>query len=235
MSEINKDKVIASLVRGFFNAFASGIIDSYVSDSKLKFEPRTVKQVMLTHYEEIAQAFHETIFYPLISINYCYEEAEKVIERGFSKDTTQQIDLVKTACKDDRCHKILIAEYKRNFNKLLGGYYSTQKDFIAEYPKDELAGVTDCSTAIIASVRTVMRAYAKGCTLSKGNLRQASIFRLLLDNINGLLNEVPLQIEKDNNNNALNRMFMKACRNETNFKVMIDAINDTYEEIIKGE
>ena len=63
MEKTEKYKLLGVLIRGFFEAFASGIIDSEVQDAKEKFLPKTVKRVMLDHYEQISEAFHDTLFY----------------------------------------------------------------------------------------------------------------------------------------------------------------------------
>ena len=60
MEKTEKYKLLGVLIRGFFEAFASGIIDSEVQDAKEKFLPKTVKRVMLDHYEQISEAFHDT-------------------------------------------------------------------------------------------------------------------------------------------------------------------------------
>ena len=57
MEKTEKYKLLGVLIRGFFEAFASGIIDSEVADAKEKFLPKTVKRVMLDHYEQISEAF----------------------------------------------------------------------------------------------------------------------------------------------------------------------------------
>ena len=72
--KIDKYKVQAALVRSFFDAFSHGVIDSQVEDPKEKTTPQSVKKLMLEHYEHIAPAFFDTMFFPLAAMNYKYED-----------------------------------------------------------------------------------------------------------------------------------------------------------------
>ena len=84
--KIDKYKVQAALVRSFFDAFSHGVIESQVEDRKEKTTPQSVKKLMLEHYEHIAPAFFDTMFFPLAAMNYKYEDiaalAREAQQRG---------------------------------------------------------------------------------------------------------------------------------------------------------
>ena len=71
--KVNKYKVLATLVRSFFDAFSSGIIDSTVGDKTdtpaNRHTPKMVKQMMLDHYEHISPVFMDTMFFPLAAMS----------------------------------------------------------------------------------------------------------------------------------------------------------------------
>ena len=51
MDKIDKYKVVAALVRSFFEAFSSGIVDCHIKTEADRFRPLSVKKAMLNHYE----------------------------------------------------------------------------------------------------------------------------------------------------------------------------------------
>ena len=54
MKRINSYQAVASFVRGFFEAYARGIMDAAIGgdDFQKKNDPKEVKQMMLEHYGE---------------------------------------------------------------------------------------------------------------------------------------------------------------------------------------
>ena len=61
----DKHKLQAALVRSFFDAFSSGVIDCGQGSVQERRQPQNVKRAMLDYYEQIAPAFFETVFFPL--------------------------------------------------------------------------------------------------------------------------------------------------------------------------
>lgn len=54
--QVNKDKVLATIVRTFFKYFVTGIIESQPgTDINERFEPKNIKKIMLQHYENISR------------------------------------------------------------------------------------------------------------------------------------------------------------------------------------
>lgn len=65
----DKHKLQAALVRSFFDAFSSGVIDCGQGSVQERRQPQNVKRAMLDYYEQIAPAFFETVFFPLAVIH----------------------------------------------------------------------------------------------------------------------------------------------------------------------
>ena len=57
MDKIDKYKVVAALVRSFFEAFSSGIVDCHIKTEADRFRPLSVKKAMLNHYEAVGEVF----------------------------------------------------------------------------------------------------------------------------------------------------------------------------------
>ena len=69
---INSYQAVASFVRGFFEAYARGIIDAVIegNDFEKKNDPKEIKQMMLEHYGEVNQYYFDIMFSTLVRLNY---------------------------------------------------------------------------------------------------------------------------------------------------------------------
>lgn len=236
--KIDKYKLLAALVRSFFDAFSSGIVDnSEVQDAERRL-PKNVKQSMLEHYEHIAPVFFDTMFFPLAAINFEYEDIERVVRESQQRGD-DMMALVKTACASQQLYDAMVAEYKRNFTSLLGGRCAAVADHLNNYTRqsgETLNGV-DSDRAIELVVRVVMYAYARGLRQSakqtKQSLRQTTLFRLLLDAMNVLLLEEAADFGGCGEDLA--QMFHLVCLNDHNFTVMTAEMDRTYDELVRKE
>ncbi len=162
--KIDKYKVQAALVRSFFDAFSHGVIESQVEDPKEKTTPQSVKKLMLEHYEHIAPAFFDTMFFPLAAMNYKYEDIA-ALAREAQQRGDDMMALVRTACGDEAYYNAMVEEYKRNFSMLLACRYLSNADHLEGYVRkaeDETEASVDSDRAIELTVRVVMFAYVRG-------------------------------------------------------------------------
>lgn len=162
--KIDKYKVQAALVRSFFDAFSHGVIESQVEDPKEKTKPQSVKKLMLEHYEHIAPAFFDTMFFPLAAMNYKYEDIA-ALAREAQQRGDDMMALVRTACGDEAYYNAMVEEYKRNFSMLLAGRYLSNADHLEGYVRKaeaETEASVDSDRAIELTVRVVMFAYVRG-------------------------------------------------------------------------
>lgn len=232
--KVDKYKLLAALVRSFFDAFSSGIIDNSDADTKERRQPKNVKQSMLEHYGHIAPVFFDTIFFPLAAMNFKYEDIERVV-REAQKRGDDMMALVKTACASDALYDAMVAEYKRNFSALLGGRCASVADHLASYTHgDEADGIAafDTDRAIELTVRVAMHAYARGLKQvdkSMAKFSQATLFRLLLDAMNTLLCDTAADYTDCGED--LSAMFLKVCQSEHNFTVMTTEMDRVHNEI----
>ena len=209
--KINSYKAMSVLTRGFFEAFANGIIDCQIigNDFKKKHNPQNIKQAMLEHYEEISAHFLDIMFPALARLN--YPDEKKMQEKLKKEFTDKQADMaqyLRFACKTDKLYEAMVNEYKRNFNRLLQGQFTL--------------------------VRVLLKAYAAGIKASKTAKRsfnQVSIYRMLLLNTQLLMNDSSFKSEEED----LMALFKEACGNEANLNVLFNSLDETYKELVKED
>lgn len=235
-------------MRSFFDAFSHGVIESQVEDRKEKTTPQSVKKLMLEHYEHIAPAFFDIMFFPLAAMNYKYEDIA-ALAREAQQRGDDMMALVRTACGDEAYYNAMVEEYKRNFSMLLAGKYLSNADHLEGYvrkAKEETEASVDSDRAIELTVRVVMFAYVRGLRQTGESarfdrsvhlgqvhpLRGATLFRLMLDAMNILLLDKAVDFA-DAEAVDLASLFLKVCQTQHNFTVMTNEMDRTYSELMK--
>lgn len=216
--KIDKYKVQAALVRSFFDAFSHGVIESQVEDRKEKTTPQSVKKLMLEHYEHIAPAFFDTMFFPLAAMNYKYEDIA-ALAREAQQRGDDMMALVRTACGDEAYYNAMVEEYKRNFSMLLAGKHLSNADHLECYvrkAKEETETSVDSDRAIELTVRVVMFAYVRG-------LRQTGESARFDKSVH--LGQVHPQQEDVRFDRSAHLGQVHPLRGATLFRLMLDAMN----------
>lgn len=235
-------------MRSFFDAFSHGVIESQVEDRNEKTTPQSVKKLMLEHYEHIAPAFFDTMFFPLAAMNYKYEDIA-ALAREAQQRGDDMMALVRTACGNEAYYNAMVEEYKRNFSMLLAGKYLSNADHLEGYVRKaeaETEASVDSDRAIELTVRVVMFAYVRGLRQTGEGarfdrsahlgqvhpLRGATLFRLMLDAMNILLLDEAVDFA-DAEAADLASLFLKVCQTQHNFTVMTNEMDRTYSELMK--
>ncbi len=239
MQTIENHKLLASLVRSFFEAFACGIIDCHTHEPLSKLTPQDLKKTMLNHYEQIAPAFHNTLFFAIAHINYDYEEFEAKLRKAYPKAKSAE-DLMLLACRTRQMHETMVAEYKRNFSLLLQGRLPTYTDTDAPQKPSAngQAKSTDTDKAIRLAVRTTMLAYARGiktAATGKSSLRQATVYHLMISAVCSVLGRDIDFSGIRPGKSSLHDIFMQACGSQHNIDVMAAEMDATYGDLVKDE
>ena len=216
--KIDKYKVQAALVRSFFDAFSHGVIDSQVEDPKEKTTPQSVKKLMLEHYEHIAPAFFDTMFFPLAAMNYKYEDIA-ALAREAQQRGDDMMALVRTACGNEAYYNAMVEEYKRNFSMLLAGRYLSNADHLEGYVRkaeDETEASVDSDRAIELTVRVVMFAYVRGLRQTGEDARSDQSVHL---------RQVHPLGEDARSDRSVHLGQVHPLRGATLFRLMLDAMN----------
>lgn len=216
--KIDKYKVQAALVRSFFDAFSHGVIESQVEDPKEKPTPQSVKKLMLEHYEHIAPAFFDTMFFPLAAMNYKYEDIA-ALAREAQQRGDDMMALVRTACGNEAYYNAMVEEYKRNFSMLLAGRYLSNADHLEGYVRkaeDETEASVDSDRAIELTVRVVMFAYVRGLRQTGEDARSDRSVHL---------GQVHPLGEDARSDQSVHLGQVHPLRGATLFRLMLDAMN----------
>ena len=216
--KIDKYKVQAALVRSFFDAFSHGVIESQVEDPKEKTTPQSVKKLMLEHYEHIAPAFFDTMFFPLAAMNYKYEDIA-ALAREAQQRGDDMMALVRTACGNEAYYNALVEEYKRNFSMLLAGRYLSNADHLEGYVRKaeaETEASVDSDRAIELTVRVVMFAYVRGLRQTGEGARSDRSVHL---------RQVHPLGEDARSDQSVHLRQVHPLRGATLFRLMLDAMN----------
>lgn len=206
------------MVRSFFDAFSHGVIESQVEDRKEKTTPQSVKKLMLEHYEHIAPAFFDTMFFPLAAMNYKYEDIA-ALAREAQQRGDDMMALVRTACGNEAYYNAMVEEYKRNFSMLLAGRYLSNADHLEGYvrkTKEETEASVDSDRAIELTVRVVMFAYVRG-------LRQTGEGARFDKSVH--LGQVHPQQEDARFDRSAHLRQVHSLRGATLYRLMLDAMN----------
>ena len=149
MEKIEKDKVLAAVVRTFFKYFTLGIIEAYADDPNdmSVYEPKSVKQFVVKHYLE--------------------EEVEEELKKFMSGGNVSAMELMRFACRGDEFYSTMVSEYKRNMELLLCGIFSATPEQALQYSRCSSIGemAQDNAEAIIN--RIANKAYEKGKSIKE--------------------------------------------------------------------
>lgn len=159
---ITKDIAIAALVRAFFKYYVTGVLEAHDDiDPQERFEPKSIKRIMLNYYERISKAFNIEAFYAISRMNYKSEEIESLLKDFFTTKTTD-MDLVRFACRTDDMYDVMVEEYRRNFTNLLSGRIETEDEHVNAYTRRPDLGEIDIEAAELIINRMAAKAYELG-------------------------------------------------------------------------
>ena len=231
ITDINRSRVATAMVRGYFHSFFSGQVDALSPDKK-KLEPREYKQLLVNSFDNLSSHFVSVLFPVLIRLN--YDDLDQVTtdmkRRHFSSSTSSKL-LLRYACGSKALYDLVTAEYQKNVYALLEGHLLTKEEFFSSCPTLQADDTVPVSLAIRSIVRVQMQAYATGVTSAQSstkNLRQATIYRLMLSGMVCLLHNEPIEFEEEN----LELMFRKVSLNSENFERLMDEMTMAYTELV---
>ncbi|WP_455128303.1 hypothetical protein [Prevotella veroralis] len=231
ITDINRSRVATAMVRGYFHSFFSGQVDALSPDKK-KLEPREYKQLLVNSFDNLSSHFVSVLFPVLIRLN--YDDLDQVTtdmkRRHFSSSTSSKL-LLRYACGSKALYDLVTAEYQKNVYALLEGHLLTKEEFFSSCPTLQADDTVPVSLAIRSIVRVQMQAYATGVTSAQSstkNLRQATIYRLMLSGMVCLLHNEPIEFEEEN----LELMFRKVSLNSENFERLMDEMTQAYTELV---
>lgn len=162
---IEKDKVLAAVVRAFFKYFTIGVLEASTdspSDMSV-YEPKNVKQTMVAHIEDVSRVFNQEVFYAISRINYAEDELERELQAFVSAgNAADALGLMRFACRTQPFYDAMVAEYKRNFESLLCGSFASTSDHTGPYTRFAECGEMPYPLAESIINRIANQAYTEG-------------------------------------------------------------------------
>lgn len=234
-TEIEKQMILAMIVRGFFHGYAGGILDSHELTIDERNQPKTVRNIMLKHYEDIFSAFEDENFMLIARINYSSNEFLKLLFGRKKVKIVTGTQLLALACGSDEFTNMMVEEYKFQFNYLLQGKLPTVSEqmehFMDTTPTHEYI---PAQTAAWLAINSVMRSYARGVK-DEGSRRQtihhATIYRLIAGIMGMMFHRMPVDPEGMDELPLQERLMRKACRNNENYQYVTTTIENVYNEV----
>lgn len=229
------------MVRGFFEGFFTGLIDSRRDKNNGKPMPQQMKQLVAEHYENINKYFFHVMFPLLIAINFdSYEQAVDDMRRRKFSDATSQKLLLRYAAGSKPLFDHIVDEYKRQVYCLLDGHKQSIADHIAQrrlnVTQEDDAQTLGVESAIRAMVRATMHAYAIGIKAGgNGNaaFSQPSVLRMMAEGAATLLHDAPFDVWADMDTLGLDGIYRRASLNADNYETLINEMNQAYEDLAK--
>lgn len=237
MTQTDKYKTLAALIRGYFTAYINGIYDAMNKQNDGKITPLTMKTLAMEHYENMVGGFNDTMFFIISQLNYSLDEIEKQL-KAMGAGNTSLFELMRMACRTDEMFEAMTTEYKRNVTAILEGRFTKAVEHFKNYTRNGTEDPVGNELAIRLLVRTVMTAYTMGiceAKTGKATLRQATLIGLLTENITLILHDKPLDTAKTDRINTMDEYIRYVCGTDENIYAMMDEMNVTYENIIKNE
>ena len=235
---MNSPRITPAIIRAFFTSFVEGIVEGSLpeSDRPQQVEPRQMKQLLLDHYEEVAQYLYESVFDSLAIVNYSSHEILEQRLREADPKTLDAMTLMQHACRSEKLFQLMADEYRRNFYALLAGHVMTKEEYYEVINEDMcplMAGKVTEETAILALVMAVVRGYQSGRKAVKAHAKPANvvcIYRLLADNMQTLLHNNPVETPDDID---LNDLFLAVCKTPENMNTMLESMNQVMQEMVE--
>lgn len=245
MEEINKYKVTTSMVRGFFEGFFSGLIDSKAKNAEEKKDVRFVKQLVAEYYESVSSHFVTVQFPLLLAIGFAdYETAVADMQKRHFSDSTPSKLLLRYACRTKEIYDSMIGEYKNQMTTLLLGHIQYPNDHLRALPshEDQLLlsnnQCVDTDHAIRAVVRSILHGYALGIKSSntgKTSFHQATVLRMMINGMTTLLHDTPFDVWVDAEKIGLDGVYRRVTVDARNYETLINEMNQAYEDVAMAE
>lgn len=239
MNTISKHIVVTSMVRGFFDSFFSGLLDSKAQSVEEKRQPRLLKQLVAACYENMSGCFSNVMFPLLLGMNFeSYDKAVEAMQaHHFSNDTSHKL-LLRFACQSKPLYDTLVAEYRRQMETLLLGHIQSVAEHVRTRKPMPEGEEMDSDHAIRAVVRAEMHGYALGIKVSgtgRTSLHQPTVFRLMAEGMATLLHDEETDVWADMEKIGLDGVYRRVCKDARNYETLINEMNQAYEDLATAE
>ena len=225
-----------TLIHAFFDGFTNGIIDA----NKLNHnEQQTLIKAFLNVYDKISE-YYAVVMLPILGIIH-HDSLEQLqhqldaVSRQADADVTHYFKVV---CEKQGTYEAMVNDYKANFEALLKGTtLHPQHLTLADDTPTTCYTKTNEEQNIRLLVRTVLRAYRSGLQTKPAlqQFKQATVIRMLLDNVDLLVNGKPTIADHVDNAVDIHELFLAVVHTKERYNVVQEELQLEMERLIKGE
>ena len=224
------------MIRAFFDGFTNGVIDT----NNLKQDERqTLIKALLNVYDKISEHY-AMVLLPILGVIHHenLEQLQRELDAQRQQGDADVTAYFKVVCREEGAYEAMVDDYKANFEALLkGATLKTQHCVLS----NEISSVTYTKTNeeqnIRLLVRTVLRAYRSGLQTKPDSqqFKQATVIRMLLDNVDLLVNGKPTIADHVDNAVDIHELFLAVVHIKERYNVVQEELQLEMERLIKGE
>ena len=225
-----------TLIRAFFDGFTNGVIDA---NNLEQDERQTLIKVLLNVYDKISEHY-AMVLLPILGVIHhkSLEQLQRELDAIRQQDDADVTSYFKVVCREEGTYEAMVDDYKANFEALLKGttlhpqHLTLVNDTLTtSYTK------TNEEQNIRLLVRTVLRAYRYGLQTKPAlqKFKQATVIRMLLDNVDLLVNGKPTIADHVDNAVDIHELFLAVVHTKERYNVVQEELQLEMERLIKGE
>lgn len=225
-----------TLIRAFFDGFTNGVIDA---NNLEQDERQTLIKVLLNVYDKISEHY-SMVLLPILGVIHheSLEQLQHELDAQRQQDDADVTSYFKVVCREEGTYEAMVDDYKANFEALLKGTtLKTQHCIMPNETSSATYTKTNEEQNIRLLVRTVLRAYRSGLQTKPAlqQFKQATVIRVLLDNVDLLVNGKPTIADHVNKAADIHELFLVVVHTKERYNVVQEELQLEMERLIKGE
>ena len=224
------------MIRAFFDGFTNGVIDA---NNLEQDERQTLIKVLLNVYDKISEHY-AMVLLPILGVIHhkSLEQLQRELDAIRQQDDADVTSYFKVVCREEGTYEAMVDDYKANFEALLKGVtLKTQHCILPNETSSVTYTKTNEEQNIRLLVRTVLRAYRSGLQTKPAlqQFKQATLIRMLLDNVDLLVNGKPTIANHVDNAVDIHELFLAVVHTKERYNVVQEELQLEMERLIKGE
>ena len=225
-----------ALIRAFFDGFTNGVIDA---NNLEQDERQTLIKALLNVYDKISEHY-AMVLLPILGVIHheSLEQLQRELDAKRQQDDADVTAYFKVVCRENGTYEAMVDDYKANFEALLkGATLKTQHCVLSNETSSVTYTKTNEEQNIRLLVRTVLRAYRSGLQTKPDSqqFKQATVIRMLLDNVDLLVNGKPTIADHVDNAVDIHELFLAVVHTKERYNVVQEELQLEMERLIKGE
>ena len=223
-----------TLIHAFFDGFMNGVADA--NDLK-PGEQQTLIKTLLNVYEKISEHY-AVVMLPILGVVHheSLEQLQCKLDALRQQGDTDVTAFFKVVCGEEGTYEAMVDDYKVNFEALLKGTtLHPQHLTLADESPTGTYTKTNEEQNIRLLVRTILRAYRCGLQTkpSLQQFKQATVIRMVLDNVDLLVNAKCTIAQHMDKATAIHELFLAVVHTQERYNVVQNELQLEMERLIK--